>query len=178
MKFLVNDSQTNRHRAILAFVNDEQSVIALVMAAIDLEWTIRRVIDGMLVNRDQGLLTNRASGLDAYARVWSKAMPPEDGKLLPDVVGEWQKLKDAYQVRNDIVHGRQGSAGVNFISPRVERILAASRSIAKYGSENGADPYRRLKKRVFAGPTKIIKPDDLTPEIKAQKSPGSLGTKL
>ena len=28
MKFLVNDGQTNRHKAILAFVNEEQSVIA------------------------------------------------------------------------------------------------------------------------------------------------------
>jgi len=53
LKFLVNDSQTNRHRAIFAFVNEEQSVIALVMAAIDLEWTIRRVIDGMLAHKYQ-----------------------------------------------------------------------------------------------------------------------------
>ena len=28
MKLLVNDGQTNRHKAILAFVNEEQGVIA------------------------------------------------------------------------------------------------------------------------------------------------------
>lgn len=56
MKFLVSDSQKNRHKAILAFVNEDQSVIVVILAAIDLEWTIRRVIDGMLGSRDQGFV--------------------------------------------------------------------------------------------------------------------------
>jgi len=30
LKILVNDSQTNRHKAILAFVNEERSVIAFL----------------------------------------------------------------------------------------------------------------------------------------------------
>jgi hypothetical protein len=165
MIFLVSDSQTNRHKAILAFVSEDQSVIAVILAAIDLEWTIRRVIDGMLASRDQGFVPDKVSGLDAYAKVWSKALPPEDGQSLPDVVGEWQELKVAYQARNDIVHGRQGSTGLEFANSRVERILGASKSIAKYGSENGADPYHRLKKRVLTGPTKTKKPDNLKSQI-------------
>ena len=48
LKFRVSDSQKNRHKAILAFVNEDQNVIAVILAAIDLESTIRRVIDGML----------------------------------------------------------------------------------------------------------------------------------
>lgn len=165
MKFLVSDSQTNRHKAILAFVNEEQMVIALVMAAIDLEWTIRRVIDGMLTHREPVTISNKVSGLEAYASAWEIAVPITGGKSLPEVVGEWQALKDSYKARNDIVHGRQGTAGLEFISSRVVRILNASESIAKYGSENGADPYHRLKKRVLAGPTKTKKPENLKSQI-------------
>lgn len=154
MKFLVNDGQTNRHKAILAFVNKDQSVIALVMAAIDIEWIIRRVIDGMLTHREPVFISNRVSGLGAYANAWAVAVSTTGGKSLPEVVVEWQELKDAYRARSDIVHGRQGTAGLEFISSRVDRILNASKLIAKYGSENGADPYHRLKKRVLAGLTK------------------------
>jgi len=165
LKFLVNDSQTNRHRAIFAFVNEEQSVIALVMAAIDLEWTIRRVIDGMLAHKKPVTIPNRVSGLGAYANAWAIAVATTGGKSLPEVVVEWPELKAAYQARNDIVHGRQGTAGLEFVSSRVERILTASKLIAKYGSENGADPYHRLKKRVLAGPTKTKKPENLKSQI-------------
>lgn len=157
MKFLVNDSQKNRHAAILAFVNEDESMIAVILAAIDLEWTIRRVLDGFTGSQDKKVVANRLSGLDAYANAWSKAMLPEGEKSLQDVVGEWAELKAAYQSRNDIVHGRQGSTGVQFATSRVQRILDASKSIAKYGSERGADPYRRLKRRTHTGPTKTEK---------------------
>ena len=153
MKFLVGDNQLNRHRAVLAFLTEEQAVIAVILAAINLEWTIRRVIDGMLNKQSETRSRDHVSSLEKYKKAWLKAVSAKSGKTLPEVVGEWKELKDAYQARHDIVHGMQGSIGMDFASPRVRRILAASEAIAKYGSENGADPYQRLKKRILSGPT-------------------------
>jgi hypothetical protein len=87
----------------------------MVTAAIDLERSIRRVIDGMMAHREPVTIPNKVSGLVSYANAWAVAVSTTGGKSLPEVVVEWQDLKDAYRARNDIVHGRQGTEGLEFI---------------------------------------------------------------
>lgn len=155
MKFLVGDSQENRHATIRSFLNDTQAVIALILAAIDLEWTIRRVIDAMRTTDSDPVSDKRVSGLDAYAKAWSKTIRGETARSLGDIVDDWDGLKSDYQIRNDIVHGRKGTVGAQFAAKRVETILRASKAIANYGKNHGADPFLRLKqRRVLTGPTK------------------------
>ena len=154
MKFLVSDHQSDRHERIRSFLTADSSVIAALLAAVDLEWTIRRVID-MAVGGDQNrLASDHVSGLDAYAKAWRGAFNNSDATRLKVVVPDWSRLVNAYRLRNDIVHGRQGTAGVGYTSERVNCILEASVSIANYGREHNADPYRKLRKRaVLTGPT-------------------------
>lgn len=155
MKFLVRDSQRTRHERIRSFLNDENAVIAIILAAIDLEWTIRRVIDAKRKRNDELLSDRHVSGLPAYAKAWSKTIGDDSTHSLIGIVDDWVKLKKEYQLRHEIVHGRISSIGAEFATERVELILAASKAIAAYGVENDADPYRRLKqRRVLSGPTK------------------------
>jgi len=154
MKFLVGDSQKNRHETIRAFLNDEQSLIAVILAAIDFEWTVRRVIDGLVNPSDNVKFPEKVSGLVTYAKAWGAAVSLHEGKPLSEVVGDWKAFTEAYQLRHDVVHGRQAVTGLEYAILRVDRILAASKAVANYGSSNGANPYKRLRHRVLAGPTK------------------------
>ena len=155
MKFLVSDSQAVRHERIREFLTPESTVIAALLAAVDLEWTIRRVICAAASTGVNEEGDDRISGLPGYAKAWGKVVKGPQAARLEDVVGEWAQLLDAYQLRHDIVHGRQGTAGVRYVTQRVDRILAASVAIATHGAANGADPYRRLKRLSLARPTKM-----------------------
>jgi hypothetical protein len=44
MKLLVSDTQENRHAQIRRLLVDQKAVIAVLLAAADVEWTIRRAI--------------------------------------------------------------------------------------------------------------------------------------
>ena len=45
MKFLIQDNQLGRHEKIRSYLTDDNAIIAVLLAAIDLEWTLRRTID-------------------------------------------------------------------------------------------------------------------------------------
>ena len=155
MKFLVSDKQPERHARIRAFLTPDTAVIAALLAAVDLEWTIRRVIDMTLRGEKQLLDSQRISGLANYAKAWNRVVKGPGAQRLQDVVGSWDSLIDAYQLRHDIVHGRQGTSGVRYVTKRVDCMLAASKAIADYGRTRGADPYQRLRsKAVLTGPTR------------------------
>jgi hypothetical protein len=153
MKFLVSDRQDERHSRIRSFLTNENAVIAALLAAVDLEWTIRRVLDHALQIKSTALSQRPISGLKAYAMVWAKVFNGRGGKPLPSVVEDWQYLIESYQLRHDLVHGRQGSGSLSYVTKRVDCILAASKAIASFGLEHQADPYTRLRKRRLYGPT-------------------------
>ena len=173
MKFLVSDKQPERHGRIRAFLTPDTAVIAALLAAVDLEWTIRRVID-MTLGGDKELLdSKRISGLENYAKAWNRVVKGPEAQRLQDIVGAWDSLIDAYQLRHDIVHGRQGTGGVRYVTKRVECLLEASKAIAEYGQARGIDPYRRLRsKAVLTGPTRRSR-SRVTDGLSAQQAPGN-----
>jgi len=67
MKFLVRDLQTDRHRKIRSFLDEDNALIAVLLAAVDLEWTIRRTIDAMTKTDVSDKLI---SGLENYKKEW------------------------------------------------------------------------------------------------------------
>ena len=147
MKFLVSGLQSQRHAEIRSYLTNDEAIIAALLAAVDFEWTVRRVLDHASLG-DPGLTKDQhVSGLDGYARAWARVLKTAHAKKLQDVVPDWEALKKAYQLRHDIIHGRQGSSGLGYVTIRVSCILAASEAVAGYGRELGADPYKRLRKR-------------------------------
>ena len=155
MKFLVGDKQSERHEKIRSFLSSDTALIAAVLAAVDLEWTIRRVLDHAITPGSEAKKSkSHISGLSQYARFWDKTFKGGPNEKLSAVVQDWEALEAAYQLRHDIVHGRQGSSSVRYVSKRVACILDASKAIADFGRDHDADPYRKLKKQVLAGPTR------------------------
>lgn len=148
MKFLVKDTQSERHRRIRAFVTDELALVAVLLAAVDLEWTLRRALYVMGTTPIKELREQRISSLRKYARVWRKEVRESNARKLEDVVDDWTALEKAYEMRHKIVHGSQGSTSVAYASARVDRILAASGDIVSYCEACGYDVYARITRRV------------------------------
>lgn len=154
MKFLVSDKQVARHDKIREYLTPEDGAIAIILAAIDLEWTIRRAIDAGTDDAATDTTDGkRVSGLTAYKKAWSKTFKGTAVPALNDIITDWDALEEAYQLRHDLVHGRVGTGSGSYLKARVECLLAASVAVAKHGAEHGFDPYRRLRKRRLTGPT-------------------------
>lgn len=150
MTFLVRDSQCERHAKISAFLKDGEPVIAVLLAATDFEWTVRRRILalGSSPNAEirSGVLV-RCTGLDKYKDAWNREVKKRFGKGLPEVVSNWQEFKKAFDLRHRLVHGVSGTTGVQYAECRVLLVLQASREIAEFGLSQNIDLFCRLPVR-------------------------------
>lgn len=147
--FWVNGNQEERHAKINSFLNEEEAVIAVLLAAADFEWTIRRVIIALSrkpnVDVRKQILKN-CSSIRNYKEAWKSEVTPDFEKTLPEIIPDWDYFyKDAYLLRHKLIHGVEGTTGLNYARTRVNSILAAAKAIADFAKENKyIDIYNRL----------------------------------
>jgi len=158
MKFLIQDNQSGRHEKIRSYLTDDNAIIAVLLAAIDLEWTLRRTIDAAASKHPliiEKLKNSNISGLKRYETEWNKVcVKLHKMKPLNQIVSHWEELDKYYQIRHDIIHGRVGSTGLKYATKRIELILNASVSIAAEGKLANVDPYKKLARRGLFGSKK------------------------
>ena len=150
MSFLVGDTQPERHAKIKTFLANRESVIAVLLAAADFEWTVRRAILalGTSPNADirSGVLKH-CSGLKGYREAWTKEVKRRFGKGLADVIPAWEQFNDAYKLRHTLVHGVSGTTGMDYAETRINLILEASMAVSAFAREQGVDVFSRLPVR-------------------------------
>ncbi len=150
MTFLVGDSQQDRHLKLSQFLKEGEPVIAVLLAAADFEWTVRRAILALGSSSNTeiraGVLA-RCSGPDKYKDAWKKEVKNRFGKGLPEVVSNWETFKKAFELRHQLVHGITGTTGVRYAEQIVSTILQASRDIADFGLSQSIDLFNRLPVR-------------------------------
>ena len=109
MKFLVDDNHSNRHAKIRSFLTEGTAVIAVLLAAVDLEWTLNRTIRALGKSASADLRDQRISGLAKYKEVWKKEVTSHTSVELNQVIGDWAKLER----RGIRATHRQGSGGIS-----------------------------------------------------------------
>lgn len=130
--------------------------IALIVAAVYVEWTICRAIVGLSrrPNKEVRRDLARKSGLGAYKDFWREELRGlPKAQLLPQLVKDWQGVATAFDARNLLVHGRDRYTP-NMATPKVESLLAAVSDICAYCLQHGVNvnqrlPQRRLPKRTL-----------------------------
>ena len=152
--FLVRDTIQSRDEKIRSFL-DKESAIAVLLAAADFEWTVRRAILACGTSPMRELrerILRACNGPRSYAQCWNKEVTPRFDKELKNVIPDWEVFLKAFQLRHNLIHGVQGTTGVKYARKRVETIIAASKAIAEFAAENGAQIYsariRRVKSRL------------------------------
>jgi hypothetical protein len=148
--FWVNDTIEERHARIRSFLNREDRTIAVLLAAANFEWIVRRAIIalGHSPNADIRVRLVKCYGLDSYKKIWKAEVGRFKGVGLASVVPNWRFFKEkAFPLRHKIVHGEQGSTGREFATERVEAMLMASSSIAEFALQHSLNLYQRLPVR-------------------------------
>lgn len=147
MNFKVADRYEYRKKTILTMLDSDFPGVAVISAASDLEWTIRRTIValGVSPNRDIHKKLEKTSGLRRYAKRWNEEIVPRFGQPLELLINDWDRFVDVtYQLRHKLVHGAVSSTSRNYAKPRVEDILNATKAIVDFSALCGVDLYQRL----------------------------------
>jgi hypothetical protein len=150
MNFKVEDRFEHRRKAIFKMLNSQFPAVAVISAAADLEWTLRRAIValGVSPNRDIHKKLERTSGLRKYAGHWTNEVARRHGRSLESIVDDWEDFVNVtYQLRHKLVHGAIPSTTRDYAKPRVEKILAATKRVVDYSLSCDVDLYKRLPVR-------------------------------
>ena len=114
MSFLVGDSQADRHSKIRGFLSEGEPVIAVLLAAADFEWTVRRAILALGTSPNveirSGVLA-KCTGLDKYTEAWRFEVKGRTNCGLPEVFTNWGLFREAFELRHRLVHGVVGITG-------------------------------------------------------------------
>jgi hypothetical protein len=149
--FLAGDELVRREQKIQNFLRTEPA-IAVLFAAANFEWTLCRALLFLskTPNRELRDRIGEVHRFDGYKELWYKELfNREGGKRLAEVVRNWAGLKEAYKMRNKLVHG-QDRATRNMAAPKVEAMLQAVRDIDEYCSAMGYDLNKRMPVRRHA----------------------------
>ena len=162
--FWVNQAQEDRHSRIRGFVNENDVVIALLLACADFEWTARRVI---IAVSDAANVDVRSEleqpGFGFLPKLWAQHVTPKVGKRMSECVADWTQIflprsdpehhKTAFGTRNRLIHGNAGGLGLEQGSKLVETLLSGSKSMATLSEEHGCPVYGERIRVVTRKPT-------------------------
>jgi hypothetical protein len=132
--FTYRETIEARRAKIEAFLTKEHSAVAVIMAAANFEWTLRRAILALGMKPTAALRKEieKTSSLENYKKVWKQSVSSKTAKSLPSIITNWASLKEAYQLRNELVHGNEGTTGMLYAKKRVVVLLLASEAINSY----------------------------------------------
>jgi hypothetical protein len=135
---LVSDTLEGRQTKIETFQVHEPAIGVLV-AASDFEWTLRRAIYRLGKSSTKEIKDKvlfRINGLSRYEKAWNSEVKPRFGKELKDLIPDWRFFKKtAYNLRNKLVHGEQGTTSLEYAGRCVRALLAASAAVTKFAQD-------------------------------------------
>jgi hypothetical protein len=133
--FLATDLSEHRHKKIRSFLPQEP-VIAILLAAVDFEWTVRRAVIALGTNSNRFIrdeVLNRCHGADDYKDAWKAEVKRRLGKGLPEIVTNWKFLKEeVFLLRHQVIHGLRPMPSSRKTQERVEAFLTASKAIWEF----------------------------------------------
>jgi uncharacterized protein YehS (DUF1456 family) len=169
--FLVNDSAKNRRKKIEQFMNKDEMTVAVLLAAADFEWTIRRVIvllgkspnkafrdvkeTDLKVKVVKGIFS-KSHGLDEYKEIWKDEVSRNSGCRLSDVIKNWDGFKKSFKLRHLLIHGVQGTVGLEYGEKRVTAILDATRDLVEFAKKHNLDVFKNLPVRRKAREISVV----------------------
>ncbi len=151
--FFVNDTQENRHKFIKSFLKKDTAPVAILLAAIDFEWTLKRAILAFGTSPTKKLREGFKDvyGLPKSRDKWREEVQPRLGLSIDKAIPKWSQVHDAFEIRHKIVHGASVPVTLEYASPHVNCILAASESLEKLAKEkdNKHSLYnRRIRRQI------------------------------
>ena len=164
--FLISDSLATRQAKINRFLDGGEPAIGLLLAAVDFERTVRRAILalGVTPTRELAFQLGRPrpanwevphpkpprypSSLNGYAKAWDKDLHWLKKDRLLEILGEGVELRNAIQLRHDLVHGDRGTTGANYARSQSECLMRATSRVSAFARANAADLEKPIPRRL------------------------------
>ena len=166
--FRVDSEVEARQLKIRGFMHSGEHFVAVLLAAVDFERTVRRAIISLgvtptkelamkLGRRERGLgksvsvdvRSRYGASLDGYRKAWRDEIVV-GRKLdtgLNDVIPHVERLEKAINLRHELVHGDSGVVGAKHAETQVEIMMEATRAIDAFARQHGVDLTKRIKVR-------------------------------
>jgi hypothetical protein len=143
--FLASDRAHHRERKIRGFLAREPS-IALVLAAVNFEWTVSRAVLFLSKTPNRVLREKmiKYHSPEKYKALWTDEVGGAAGSVsLPQVVRNWSKVIDGFRARNVLVHGKDRYT-VKMATPHIEALLEGARYVDSHCEWLGKPLYARM----------------------------------
>ena len=163
--FLVSDRSRANRRKLIARVAGGDSVVQVLLAAIDFEWTLRRTVLALGYSPTKSLAEKmnetRFRHFDGIKKLWKEEVVGHLGKDTPalaQVIDAEAKmpaaakgsasacLQKAREFRNSIVHGIQGSCGKEYGELQADVFFAASDALATFAMKHKKDIFKTIRR--------------------------------
>lgn len=131
--FLASDSKEHREAKVRRFSTTDPG-ISLLVAAVNFEWTVSRAILFLSKrpNSELRIMMGKFYSLDGYKELWkSEVVVGSNFSPLAVVVRNWSSLREAYEARNRLVHGKDRYTK-NMAMPHIEALLLSARYVDDY----------------------------------------------
>jgi hypothetical protein len=154
--FLISDTVESRRAKIESFQNEDEASIALLLAVFDLERTFRRAILALGMTRTKELNARLGVGdqskrpkldrkkkqtrfkyratLDGIHDAWKDEVQGQftTAKAIPDGLISnkvWGRVREAFNLRHDLVHGSRGPVSSDFSKVRIDAVLQLTEAL-------------------------------------------------
>jgi hypothetical protein len=145
--FLARDGFANREKYVRSFLRSEPS-IALVLAAVNFEWTVSRaaLFLSRRKNSDLRKIMRSYYAPERYKELWKQEVQPTGIPPLPTIVQNWADVRRGFEARNVLVHGKDRYT-TNMASPHVTQLLKGVEFIENYCANVGKPLHDRMPVR-------------------------------
>lgn len=154
--YFVSDRRDLKRSRILRTLTREP-MIAVLLAAANVEWTIGRciLVLGASPTTEIRDRLERTHGIRKYQKFWKNEICAGNTEEpdLETVIGEWDYFSKAFGLRHKLIHGR-GTCSKNMAMKPVEAMLKAVDELYEFAEARGHDLNGRLRARRVVAPAK------------------------
>lgn len=148
--FRVSDSLENRQARIQRSIDEGESAVAFILAAADLERTIRRAIVALASGPTKEVretIEKKYKSIGAYENGWNALVGAASKPGLRDAVSDWDAVKKVFQTRNEIIHGKRATLSRERATEEIAVILNATTEVTSFAAGYEVNLMARMKIR-------------------------------
>ena len=148
--FRVSDSLEDRRARIQRAIDDGESAIAFILAAADLERTVRRAIIALAVGPTKEVretIEKKYKSIGFYENGWRDLVEATGKPGLREAVGDWDAVKKVFQTRNEIIHGKRATLSREHATEKIAPILKATAEVTNFAARYEVNLMARMKIR-------------------------------
>lgn len=149
--FPIHYTIEQRRNRLHDFLHRNEQEIAVLVAAADLERTCRRAIIALSYITPTTIvrleLESKFNSIAKYPSAWKRFVETSGHRSFESLFPNFSDVKQAFVIRNKLIHGQSGTTGLTYASRRVDLIFDMTTKLDEYAHKCGVNLSQRIKVR-------------------------------